>query len=202
MSETKNPLPAGRILMASLILLAGAVIFYFIRTSGSEEAGISGQAKAGGNSPAVSGARQNDEGSHDNKAPAKRSEKQDVLPFMQDYYRDLSGDHFVAEKYFSDHIIQYIGLKNTNPAAINNVYATNKEYLNARSTIINNEITPTREDGGVSYHTYWIDFSCYRSSLNKNQRCKVKIELGLDEAGKITVYREQQVRDLVFSDPD
>ena len=137
------------------------------------------------------------------KSPAEKEPvNRELLPFMQNYYRDLSGDHFVAENYFSDNIIQYIGLKNTNPAAINRVYATNKEYLNASSSIINNEITPVREEGGISYHTYWIDFSCYRSSLNKQQRCKVKIELGLDEAGKITVYREQQVRDLIFSNPD
>jgi hypothetical protein len=123
----------------------------------------------------------------------------DLLNFITQYYTDISSNNFVVENYFSENVIQYINRKNTTPSDINSIHKNNNDFINGKSTIINDEINFDRIDGDLNYYNYWIDFNCFRKSKNKYQNCKVRVEIGIDSKNKIKVYRELEVTDLNFT---
>jgi hypothetical protein len=123
----------------------------------------------------------------------------DLLNFITQYYTDISSNNFAAENYFSESVIQYINRKNTTPSDINSIHNNNNEFIDGKSTIINNEISFDRKEADINYYNYWIDFSCFRKSKNKYQNCKVKVEIGIDKYNKIKSYRELEVIDLKFT---
>lgn len=86
----------------------------------------------------------------------------ELLNFVNQYYNDISSDNFSAENYFSDNVNQYINRKNISPSEINSIHINNNEFVNGKSTIINNEINFDRTDVDINYYNYWVDFSCYR----------------------------------------
>ncbi|GGC93953.1 hypothetical protein GCM10011508_21440 [Flavobacterium lutivivi] len=123
----------------------------------------------------------------------------DLLNFITQYYTDISSNNFLAENYFSENVIQYINKKNTTPSDINSIHNNNNEFIDGKSTIINNEINFDRTEGEINYYNYWIDFNCFRKSKNKYQNCKVRVEIGIDSKNKIKLYRELEVTDLKFT---
>jgi hypothetical protein len=123
----------------------------------------------------------------------------ELLNLITQYYTDISSNNFSAENYFSENVIQYINRKNTTPSDINSIHNNNTEFINGKSTIINNEINFVRTEGDINYYDYWIDFNCFRKSKNKYQNCKVKVEVGIDNKNKIKSYRELEVTDLKFT---
>ncbi|MBS1653099.1 MAG: hypothetical protein U0W65_09340 [Bacteroidia bacterium] len=148
------------------------------------------------NESAISETTNNDVIEQEHYEPISQDE---LLNFVNQYYNDISSDNFSAENYFSDNVNQYINRKNISPSEINSIHINNNEFVNGKSTIINNEINFDRTDGDISYYNYWIDFSCYRKSKNKFQNCKVKVEIGIDNNNKIKSYRELEVTDLKFT---
>lgn len=123
----------------------------------------------------------------------------ELLNFITQYYTDISSSNFTAENYFSDNVIQYINRQNISPSEINSIHINNNEFVNGKSTIINNEINFDRTEADINYYNYWIDFNCFRKSKNKYQSCKVKVEIGIDKNNKIKSYRELEVTDLKFT---
>jgi hypothetical protein len=122
----------------------------------------------------------------------------ELLNFINQYYYDISNNSFNAENYFSENITQYINRKNISPIDINDIHNNNNEFIDEKTNVINNEINFDRTEKSISYYSYWIDFSCFRKSKNKNQSCKVKIEIGIDHKNKIKSYRELEITDLTF----
>ena len=123
----------------------------------------------------------------------------ELLNFITKYYTDISSNNFAAENYFSENIIQFINRKDATPADINSIHNNNNEFINGKSTIINNEINFDRTEGEINYYNYWIDFNCFRKSKNKYQNCKVRVEIAIDSKNKIKLYRELEVTDLKFT---
>ena len=148
------------------------------------------------NESAISETTNNDVIEPEHYEPISQDE---LLNFVNQYYNDISSDNFSAENYFSDNVNQYINRKNISPSEINSIHINNNEFVNGKSTIINNEINFDRTDGDINYYNYWVDFSCYRKSKNKYQNCKVKVEIGIDNNNKIKSYRELEVTDLKFT---
>ncbi len=125
-----------------------------------------------------------------------------LLNFITQYYIDISSNNFEAENYFSNNVTQYITRKNVSPYDINTFHKNNEEYINENSTIIDNEINLDRTEGEINYYNYWIDFNCFRKSKNKYQKCKVKVEIGIDDKNKIKSYRELEVTNLEFTNAE
>lgn len=129
----------------------------------------------------------------------KDSEKL-FLKIINQYYNDCNMGEFFAKNYFSQSVIQFITAKNLTPSKIDDIFLNNKEFINSKSYVINNEISYDRTENGVDYYIYWINYSCHRKSLNKKQNCKIQVEIGFDKQNKIKSYRETKVTNLHFTD--
>lgn len=123
-----------------------------------------------------------------------------ALNVMNQYYTDLNSNNFDAENYFSNNVIQFINAKNITPSYINKLFNENNEFLEGKSTIINNELSFERTENDISYYSFWIDYSCFRNKKNKYQYCKVNIEVGFDYNQDIKFYKEITIKDLRFEE--
>jgi hypothetical protein len=47
-----------------------------------------------------------------------------------------------------------------------------------------------------------VNYNCYRRSKDKNQFCKVNVEVGFNENNKIVSYKELKIEDLRFEEPE
>jgi hypothetical protein len=126
--------------------------------------------------------------------------EQKLLNILNEYYTDISLDRFLANKYFSKNVIQFINMINISSNDIDEVFAKNNEFSHPKVSIVNDEINFSRSDGQIDFYNYWINYSCYRKSKNKFQRCNVQIEIGFDNYNKIKSYRELKVTNLNFYD--
>lgn len=131
------------------------------------------------------------------EAPANILTMEQVSNLINDYYADMNNQNFNAFTYFSENVDQYISLNNVTPTDINNAFSSS-DYTNSKSVIHQNSIAYEENINGLSFWNYWINFSCYRPSLEKYQDCNVKIRIGVDENKLIHSYTEVKVSDLVF----
>lgn len=122
----------------------------------------------------------------------------EVLLKMKEFYRHLSTDNFNAFDYFNNNVVNYINKQNTTPTEINNIQSNHKDFINGQSSIIDDNVTFSRYESGLSFWTMWIDFNCYRASKNKYEYCKVLVEIGFDINKKISSYKELSLKDLEF----
>lgn len=117
---------------------------------------------------------------------------------ISNYYSDLNNDSFDANKYYSPEIDQFIALKNITPSELNNAIKYNNDYQNGTSTIEENSLTFDGSEEDLSFWSFWITYNCYRPSKNKNQECKIKVRIGVDNNFLIHSYKEMKVKDLKF----
>jgi len=121
-----------------------------------------------------------------------------ILNFINSYYNDTEKDNFDANNYFSEKVKTFFTKKNITPAEINELFKNENEFLNKSSKIIENKIYYIKTIGEVSIYEFWIDFSCYRKSKGKYEKCKVKVQLEIDLKLKIKSYKEVESLDLKF----
>ncbi len=119
---------------------------------------------------------------------------------VERYYSAVGSTVYDAWDFYAADILQFINWKNTNPDKLNENHQNNTEYVASEASVINDEIEFDRKENGIDYWTYWVDFSCYRTSKEMYQYCKIKVELGIDENFNFVSYRELKVTDLHFED--
>jgi serine/threonine protein kinase len=119
---------------------------------------------------------------------------------VERYYSAVGSSVYDAWDFYAADILQFINWKNTNPDKLNENHQNNTEYVASEASVINDDIQFDRKENGIDYWTYWLDFSCYRTSKEMYQYCKIKVELGIDENFKFVSYRELKVTDLHFED--
>lgn len=132
--------------------------------------------------------------------PQNEINSEDALKILSRYYYDINNSNFDANTYFSENVSQFISRHNVTPNDINTIFNQNNEFLRGQSEILNNQITFERTENNLNYYSYWVDYICYRKSKNKNEFCKVNVEVGFDENNKITSYKELQLSDLRFEE--
>jgi hypothetical protein len=135
----------------------------------------------------------------DDKIP-KEITAEEALNLLSQYYEDLNNSSMDANNYFAENVSDFISRHNVTSKEINQILSQNNEYLNGESAIKNDEVTYHRNEDNISYYRYWIDYHCYRKSKNKNEFCKVNIEVGFNENNQITSYKELKVSDLRFEE--
>ena len=114
---------------------------------------------------------------------------------IKSFYDDLNSRTFDANVYFSDMVDVFITMRNTTPDAINvEMYNNESDYSNSTYRIIGDRSVLTSNDKWE----VWILFNTYRSSTNRNQECRIKVEFTFDLFGKINSYSEVQVEDLRY----
>ena len=133
-------------------------------------------------------------------APQNETNTEDALKILSQYYYDINNSNFDANTYFSENVSQFISRHNLTPNDINTIFNQNNEFLRGQSEILNNQINFERTENNLNYYSYWVDYSCYRKSKNKNEFCKVNVEVGFDENNKITSYKELRLSDLRFEE--
>jgi len=131
-----------------------------------------------------------------------QTSQEDVLKILSQYYHDINNSNFDAFNYFSENISQFITRRNITPNDINTIFNQNNEFIRGQSQIVNNEILFQRTENNISYYSYWVDYNCYRRSKEKNQFCKVNVEVGFNEMNKIASYKELKIEDLRFEEPE
>jgi hypothetical protein len=124
----------------------------------------------------------------------------EVREFLRNYYWENCYGEFNAYNFFADNVEQFISWKNTTPEKINEAHSSNNEFLEKEVYIRNESISPSGIIDRVQYFTFWIDFTCYRRSKDKYQRCQVQLEIGLNENKKMVSYKELKVTGLEFFD--
>ncbi|MCW1148038.1 hypothetical protein [Flavobacterium lacisediminis] len=115
---------------------------------------------------------------------------------IKDMYEDIMNNKFDATKYYSDNVDLFITRKNIKSSEITKLYRNEKEYVNQKFTIKDN-IYRFQVNDNITYYRYTVDYSCFRVSKNKNQSCKVYIEIGIGEDG-IKSYKELKVENIKF----
>ena len=110
------------------------------------------------------------------------------------YFEAFNNQSFDAYNYFSEYVSQYINKKNTNPYEINDIINNNTEFTNSKINIIGADVIIS----GINSRDVWTTFTCYRTSKNKYQTSRVKLQFIFDEQNKITSYREIEVKDTKF----
>jgi hypothetical protein len=125
---------------------------------------------------------------------------EEALNLLSQYYEDLNNSSMDANNYFAENVSDFISRHNVSPKEINQILSQNNEYVNGESAIKNDEVTYQRKEDNISYYRYWIDYHCYRKSKNKNEFCKVNIEVGFNENNQITSYKQLKVSDLRFEE--
>jgi len=133
-------------------------------------------------------------------APQNETNTEDALKILSQYYYDINNSNFDANTYFSENVSQFISRHNLTPNDINTIFNQNNEFLRGQSVILNNQVTFERTENNLNYYSYWVDYSCYRKSKNKNEFCKVNVEVGFNENNKITSYKELRLSDLRFEE--
>jgi len=122
-----------------------------------------------------------------------------VIQIFSQYYGSLEKETFNANDFFNPEVSQYITLKNTTPSIINAHYRKDKhEYANPKFSIVNNHINLIRTTNEVNYYSFSINYKCYRPSRGKHQECTVDVEVGVNNLGKITSYKELKINNLKF----
>jgi tetratricopeptide (TPR) repeat protein len=116
------------------------------------------------------------------------------LSIIQNYYEALNNKNMDAHDFFSPMVSQFINKKNTNPTEINELTQSNAEFVDPKSTIIGSRVFETAPNARQA----WISFTCFRSSMNKYETCRVKVEFIFDNENKIYSYKELAVKDLIF----
>lgn len=119
---------------------------------------------------------------------------------VERYYSAVGSSVYNAWDFYAADILQFINWKNTNPDKLNENHQNNTEYVASEASVINDDIQFDRKENGIDYWVYWVDFSCYRTSKEMYQYCKIKVELGIDENFKFVSYKELKVSDLHFED--
>jgi serine/threonine protein kinase len=119
---------------------------------------------------------------------------------VERYYSAVGSSVYDAWDFYAADILQFINWKNTNPDKLNENHQNNTEYVASEASILDDEIQFDRKENGIDYWTYWVDFSCYRTSKEMYQYCKIRVELGIDENFKFVSYKELKVADLHFED--
>ena len=126
---------------------------------------------------------------------------EEVTRILENYYSDLVNGNFDAYNYFASDVKQFIQKRNTTPDVINELNQTNDEYSEKNITISYETFSYDHMDSDDNqYWTYWIHFSCYRTSRSEYQRCNVRVEVGFDAEGKLISYREMEVTDLEYTE--
>ena len=123
-----------------------------------------------------------------------------VSEIMSNYYNDLNNDDFNAHDYYAPRIDRFIAKTNISPSEINRLNQSKTDYLYASADIIDNYIENIGEKNSISYWTYWVDFTCWRTNREKWQHCKIHVEVGFNVNSKMVSYRELKVEELRFDD--
>jgi uncharacterized protein YgiM (DUF1202 family) len=123
------------------------------------------------------------------------------LDIMTQYYNQSNEGSLNAYSFFDSSVDQFINKKNTNPSEIQSIINGNDEFLEKNSIPDAQSWRYSRTVDGIDYFDYWLFFHCYRVSKQKIQECRINIEVGFTQSGKIRSYVEKNVTDLVFKEP-
>ena len=123
------------------------------------------------------------------------------LDIMTQYYNQSNEGSLNAYSFFDSSVDQFINKKNTNPSEIQAIVNGNDEFLEKNSIPDAQSWRYSRTVDGIDYFDYWLFFHCYRVSKQKIQECRINIEVGFTQSGKIRSYVEKNVTDLVFKEP-
>lgn len=110
------------------------------------------------------------------------------------YYEAMNNKTMNANDFYSENVNQFINRKNTNPSDINDIINSNTEFVDSKVSLIGSSVIIS----GVNSRQAWINYSCYRTSKNKYQSCRVKVEFMFDDQYKIYSYKELEIKDLKF----
>lgn len=127
--------------------------------------------------------------------PSKRNKKA-LTEHIKEMYKDIMNNNFNASDYYSDNVDIFLTRKNIKSSEITKLYRNEKEYINQKFTIINDTYSYEVTDN-ITYYRYTVDYNCFRVSKNKNQSCKMYIEIGMGEDGIIS-YKELKVENINF----
>jgi hypothetical protein len=108
------------------------------------------------------------------------------------YYEAMNNKTMNANDFYSENVNQFINIKNTNPSDINEIINSNTEFVDSKVNLIGSRVIIS----GVYSRQAWINFSCYITSKNKFQTCRVKVEFIFDDQNKIFSYKELEIKDL------
>ena len=131
-----------------------------------------------------------------------QNNQEDAFKILSQYYNDINNSNVDANNYFSENVTQFINRFNITPNEINTIFNKNDEFLRGHSEIVNNQVDFERTENKINYYNYWVDYNCYRKSKNKNEFCKVNVEVGINSNNKIVSYKELRLSDLRFEEAE
>ena len=134
--------------------------------------------------------------SYTNLSPSN-NEKFALKDNLENLYNEINTSSLKADRYFSNHVEQYITLKNITPEQIDNLYKDEEEYTHPTITIVG-DINYLKTENDIKYYDYWINYSCFRVSKNKYQNCQIFVEIGLNESNIVSL-KEKQIKNLNYT---
>lgn len=133
-------------------------------------------------------------------AAATQAQVQRVLTA---FYADLQTPPFSAAQYFAPQVEQFLQMKNTTPAAIDEDLS--RGYFPDRSEIKVSLVPGTLQvntpdaDGSVTA-TFQEKSRSLRKSLNQYQQTLTQVRARFDATGKLTYFRQERLLENTFTD--
>jgi hypothetical protein len=116
--------------------------------------------------------------------------KDQVYDFLIKYYNCNNDQKFDGHQFFANKVDKFYTMNNVNPTQIEVIRQTNTEYIDSKNTVDKESLTLKSKNDSVSYWQFWGDYTCYRTSKQKFQNCKVLVEFGINNNNKIISIRE------------
>ena len=118
---------------------------------------------------------------------------------IHNYYAAAQQENINVDEYFAPNVLQFITEHNLTPDDIKKSIAKDKnEFQNQHFTLKEDDILLDRKEGGIRYYSFWIHYTCYRTSMRKTEDCDVNVEIGVNNSYKFIFYKEMKIENLKF----
>ncbi|MCA6363932.1 MAG: hypothetical protein IM638_12910 [Bacteroidetes bacterium] len=127
------------------------------------------------------------------------TQKKNLLQQVKSYYVAVMQQRINSSDFFAPQVNQFISVTNPTNQQLQSLFSQSYlEFITPQITVHDSTFTVAEGANNEQITDYWINFQCFRKSKLRYQTCNVHVEMLLDKAGKITSYKELEVKDLAY----
>jgi hypothetical protein len=126
-------------------------------------------------------------------------QKKNLLKQVKAYYLAVMQQQINTTDFFAPKVNQFISVTNPTSQQIQALFTQSYlEFITPQITVHDSTFTVAEGANEEQRTDYWVTFQCFRQSKLRYQTCNVHVEMLLDKAGKITSYKELEIKDLAY----
>lgn len=122
---------------------------------------------------------------------------EEFYDFLAKYFHSLTEKSTDANDYFADNISIFYTKKNVTPDMVNK-FREESDHINGLYDIDKTSIR-SRKAGNITYWRFISGLICFRPSRQEYEKCRVEMEYGIGNDGKITSIEQLGYWNLSFT---